>query len=122
MEIWMIILFGIVAIYFVWFWLLVGKLKGPKTWPLVGSMPEMLLNKERIHEWTTDQLLASATLGTYQTCGICIPFLQNWRRTFSTVTCHPKALEHILRTKFHNYPKGPTWKNTFGDVKGNQGN
>ncbi|KAM3308573.1 cytochrome 86A1-like [Capsicum chacoense] len=121
MEIWMIILFGIVAIYFVWFWLLVGKLKGPKTWPLVGSMPEMLLNKERIHEWTTDQLLASATLGTYQTCGICIPFLQNWRRTFSTFTCHPKALEHILRTKFHNYPKGPTWKNTFGDVKGNQG-
>ncbi|XP_049405449.1 cytochrome P450 86A1-like [Solanum stenotomum] len=42
-------------------------------------------------------------------------------RSFCTVTCHPKNLEHILHTKFHNYPKGPTWQNTFGDVLGNQG-
>ncbi|KAG5601432.1 hypothetical protein H5410_032802 [Solanum commersonii] len=82
----------------------------------------MLFNKERIHEWTTDQLFASATLGTYQTCGICIPFFHNWRQTFTTVTCHPKAFEHILRTRFNNYPKGPTWKNTFHDhVRGSQG-
>ncbi|KAK4715180.1 hypothetical protein R3W88_013518 [Solanum pinnatisectum] len=100
----------IVSVYLVWFWLLVGKLKGPKTWPLVGE----------IHEWTTDQLLASPTLGTYQTWGVYIPFLQNWRRSFCTVTCHPKNLEHILHTKFHNYPKDPTWQNTFGDVLGNQ--
>ncbi|KAF3665272.1 hypothetical protein T459_27153 [Capsicum annuum] len=111
----------VLGVYFVWFWLLFGKLKGPKTWPLVGSIPEMLLNIGRIHEWTTDQLLASPTLGTYQTCGICIPFINNWRRSFTTVTCHPKTLEHILRTKFHNYPKGPTWQDTFADVLGNQG-
>ncbi|KAG5568223.1 hypothetical protein H5410_064762 [Solanum commersonii] len=92
-----ILLMTIVGVYLVWFWLLVGKLKGPKSWPLVGSIPQMLLTIRRIHEWTTDQLLASPTLGTYQTC------------------------EHILHTKFHNYPKGPTWQNTFGDVLGNQG-
>ncbi|KAG5603539.1 hypothetical protein H5410_025031 [Solanum commersonii] len=115
-----ILLMTIVGVYLVWFWLLVGKLKGPKTWPLVGSIPQMLLNIRRIHEWTTDQLLAGPTLGTYQTCGVYIPFLQNWRRSFCTVTCHPENLEHILHTKFHNYPKGPTWQNTLGDVLGNQ--
>uniref|UniRef100_M0ZPU8 CYP86A33 fatty acid omega-hydroxylase n=1 Tax=Solanum tuberosum TaxID=4113 RepID=M0ZPU8_SOLTU len=82
----------------------------------------MLFNKERIHEWTIDQLFASATLGTYQTYGICIPFFHNWRQTFTTVTCHPKTFEHILRTSFNNYPKGPTWKHTFRDhVRGSQG-
>lgn len=38
-----ILLMTIVSDYLVWFWLLVGKLKGPKTWPLVGSIPQGLL-------------------------------------------------------------------------------
>lgn len=34
------------------------------------------------------------------------------------MTCHPKNLEHILRTRFDNYPKGPKWQTAFHDLLG----
>ncbi|XP_022753804.1 cytochrome P450 86A1-like [Durio zibethinus] len=112
--------FGLAAAIFayaLWFHLLVRRLTGPRAWPLVGSLPYLFLNRRRIHDWIASNLRATGGLATYQTCTIALPFLA-CRQGFYTVTCHPKNLEHILRTRFDNYPKGPHWQAAFHDLLG----
>ncbi|KAK6145300.1 hypothetical protein DH2020_022120 [Rehmannia glutinosa] len=103
--------------YLLWFWLLARKLNGPKVWPLVGSLPHVFMNRRRFHDWIATNLHATGNAATYQTCTIAIPFLAR-KQGFYTVTCHPKNIEHILRTRFDNYPKGPTWQTAFHDLLG----
>ncbi|XP_052186567.1 cytochrome P450 86A1-like [Diospyros lotus] len=103
--------------YVLWFHLLARQLTGPKVWPLVGSLPVLFINRGRIHDWIAENLRATGCAATYQTCTVCIPFLAR-RQGFYTVTCHPKNIEHILRTRFENYPKGPTWQTAFHDLLG----
>ncbi|CAN1320527.1 Cytochrome P450 86A8, partial [Linum perenne] len=33
-----------------------------------------------------------------------------------TVTCDTKKIEHVLKTGFDNYPKGPTWQAVFHEM------
>ncbi|XP_051113376.1 cytochrome P450 86A1 [Andrographis paniculata] len=106
-----------VSAYLVWFWILARKLNGPGVWPVVGSLPYLFMNRRRIHDWIAGNLEASGGAGTYQTCTVAVPFLAR-RQGFYTVTCHPKNIEHILRTRFDNYPKGPTWQTAFHDLLG----
>ena len=68
-----------------------------------------------MHDWISDNLLACS--GTYQTCICAIPFLAK-KQGLVTVTCDPRNLEHILKTRFDNYPKGPTWQAVFHDLLG----
>ncbi|XP_057513186.1 LOW QUALITY PROTEIN: cytochrome P450 86A1-like [Actinidia eriantha] len=103
--------------YLVWFYLLARQLTGPKVWPVVGSLPLLFLNRRRIHDWIAGNLRATGGTATYQTCTICIPFFAR-KQGFYTVTCHPRNIEHILRTRFDNYPKGPTWQTAFHDLLG----
>ncbi|KAK8951516.1 Cytochrome P450 86A2 [Platanthera zijinensis] len=103
------------AAYMVWFWRLVGRLRGPRVWPLVGSLPGLVSNAERMHEWIAENL--RRTGGTYQTCNCAVPLLAR-RQGLVTVTCDPRNLEHILKTHFDNYPKGPTWHAVFHDLLG----
>ncbi|PIN01955.1 Cytochrome P450 CYP4/CYP19/CYP26 subfamily [Handroanthus impetiginosus] len=111
------ILLATTSAYLLWFYLLTRNLTGPKTWPLVGSLPHLFLNRRRIHDWIAGNLRATGSAATYQTCTIAIPFLA-YKQGFYTVTCHPKNIEHILRTRFDNYPKGPTWQVAFHDLLG----
>ncbi|XP_050239110.1 cytochrome P450 86A1-like [Quercus robur] len=114
------ILFGIagaIALYLFWFNLLAQKLTGPKVWPVVGSLPALISNRSRIHDWMANNLRATGGSATYQTCTMPFPFLAR-KQGFFTVTCHPKNIEHILRTKFDNYPKGPDWQAAFHDLLG----
>ncbi|KAI6670993.1 hypothetical protein NL676_005878 [Syzygium grande] len=116
----MLILFSVVAAasaYLLWFYLLARTLTGPKAWPLVGSLPALFLNRRRIHDWMAGNLRATSGSATYQTCTIALPFVAR-RQAFYTVTCHPKNIEHVLRTRFDNYPKGPTWQAAFHDLLG----
>ncbi|GFP99174.1 cytochrome p450 86a4 [Phtheirospermum japonicum] len=109
---------ALVAAYFVWFKLVTRSLKGPKgprLWPVVGSLPGLIENNSRLHEWIADNLRACG--GTYQTCIFAIPFLAR-KQGLVTVTCDPKNLEHILKVRFDNYPKGPTWQAVFHDLLG----
>ncbi|XAR58925.1 Unspecific monooxygenase [Bertholletia excelsa] len=108
---------AVTSAYLVWFYLLVRQLTGPKVWPIVGSLPLLFMNRRRIHDWIAGNLRATGGTATYQTCTICLPFLAR-RQGFYTVTCHPKNIEHILRTRFDNYPKGPTWQTAFHDLLG----
>ncbi|KAE8711432.1 Cytochrome P450 86A1 [Hibiscus syriacus] len=103
--------------YAVWFYLLTRRLSGPRVWPLVGSLPFLFMNRRSIHDWIAGHLRATGGSSTYQTCTIAIPFLAR-KQGFYTVTCHPKNIEHILRTRFDNYPKGPHWQAAFHDLLG----
>ncbi|KAM7522094.1 hypothetical protein LguiA_011996 [Lonicera macranthoides] len=116
----LIITFAVTAAmsaYLLWFSLLSRRLTGPKAWPLVGSLPSLWINRSRFHDWMAGNLRATGGAATYQTTTIAIPFLAK-KQGFYTVTCHPKNIEHILRTRFDNYPKGPTWQGAFHDLLG----
>ncbi|KAK9280249.1 hypothetical protein L1049_013937 [Liquidambar formosana] len=114
------ILFSVAAatsIYLIWFYQLASKLTGPKVWPVVGSLPLLFKNRGRIHDWMAGNLSETGGSATYQTCTLALPFLAR-KQGFFTVTCHPKNIEHILRSRFDNYPKGPTWQAAFHDLLG----
>lgn len=110
-----VIILSLVAAYWVWFKLITRPLKGPRVWPLLGSLPGLIQNSNRMHEWIAENLRACG--GTYQTCIAAVPFLAR-KQGLVTVTCDPKNLEHILKVRFDNYPKGPTWQSVFHDLLG----
>ncbi|KAL4283931.1 hypothetical protein GQ457_16G009660 [Hibiscus cannabinus] len=103
--------------YALWFHILAKRLTGPRVWPLVGSLPVLFVNRRRIHDWIAGNLRSTGGSATYQTCTIALPFLA-WKQGFYTVTCHPKNIEHILKTRFDNYPKGPHMQAAFHDLLG----
>ncbi|CAI5480258.1 unnamed protein product [Closterium sp. Yama58-4] len=94
------------------FWLLgVYRQKigyGPPAWPILGTLPEMLLAFPYLYDWATAYLEASPTM-TYISLA---PGLNE------VVTANPKNLEHILKTNFANYPKGPNFQTNFEDLLG----
>lgn len=107
--------FSFAAAYFVWFRFIRRSLRGPRVWPILGSLPGLIQNAHRMHDWIADNLRSCG--GTYQTCIFAIPFLA-WKQGLVTVTCDPRNLEHILKVRFDNYPKGPTWQAVFHDLLG----
>ncbi|KAH7521115.1 hypothetical protein ACOSP7_024516 [Xanthoceras sorbifolium] len=110
----LMVLTAIVA-YLLWFRFMSRSMKGPRVWPLLGSLPGLIQNVNRMHDWITDNLRGCD--GTYQTCTFAIPFLSR-KQGLVTVTCHPKNVEHILKARFDNYPKGPNWQAAFHDLLG----
>ncbi|KDP28614.1 hypothetical protein JCGZ_14385 [Jatropha curcas] len=110
-----LLLLSAVTAYLLWFTFISRSLKGPRVYPLLGSLPDLIENSDRLHDWICDNLRACG--GTYQTCICAIPFLAK-KQGLVTVTCDPKNIEHILKTRFDNYPKGPTWQAVFHDFLG----
>lgn len=108
---------ALLSAYFVWFHLLARTLTGPKVWPLVGSLPSMIVNRNRVHDWMAANLRQIEGSATYQTCTLTLPFFA-CKQAFFTVTSNPRNIEHILRTRFDNYPKGPHWQAAFHDLLG----
>ncbi|KAJ0048336.1 hypothetical protein Pint_15143 [Pistacia integerrima] len=103
------------AAYLIWFKFISRSLSGPRVWPLLGSLPGLIQNANRMHDWISDNLRSYG--GTYQTCIFAIPFLSR-KQGLVTVTCEPKNVEHILKARFDNYPKGPNWQSAFHDLLG----
>ncbi|CAL1398891.1 unnamed protein product [Linum trigynum] len=110
-----LLLLSLVTAYLLWFTFISRSLRGPRVWPLLGSLPGLIENCERLHDWISDNLRACG--GTYQTCICAVPFLAK-KQGLVTVTCDPKNVEHILKTRFDNYPKGPTWQAVFHELLG----
>ncbi|XP_031096202.1 cytochrome P450 86A22 [Ipomoea triloba] len=110
-----LMILAFVAAYLIWFKSVTASLKGPRLWPVVGSLPGLIMNGHRMHEWIAENLRACG--GTYQTCIFAVPVLAR-KQGLVTVTCDPKNLEHILKVRFDNYPKGPTWQAVFHDLLG----
>lgn len=110
-----LLLFAGISAYLLWFTYMARPLRGPRVWPLVGSLPGLIENCERMHDWIYENLRTCG--GTYQTCIWALPFVAR-KHGMVTVTCDPRNLEHMLKTRFDNYPKGPTWQAVFHDLLG----
>ncbi|KAI3949479.1 hypothetical protein MKW92_042857 [Papaver armeniacum] len=82
------------------------NVKGPKSWPLIGALIEFLINYDRLHDWLTEYLVESKTFK------VALPF------TTVTFIAEPANVEHVLKTNFHNYPKGEAFRTYMEDLLG----
>ncbi|KAK7286652.1 hypothetical protein RJT34_21801 [Clitoria ternatea] len=83
--------------------------KGFKRYPFLGVLPDFLKNRHRFLEWST-QVLRDTPTGT---AVFSRPF--NVR---GVITANPDNVEHMLKTKFQNYPKGQRFINLLQDFLG----
>ncbi|KAH7293604.1 hypothetical protein KP509_28G032600 [Ceratopteris richardii] len=70
-----------------------GGSPGSPSFPIIGCLPILLLNKHRFHEWTlgSDILL---------------------------FTIDPEVIRHVLKDSFTSYPKGPVFYPYFEELLG----
>lgn len=83
--------------------------KLPPSYPLIGSLPAILANRDRPIQWTSDILLASPS-STF--------ILQRPFGVESVLTSNPINVKHMLETNFSVYQKGETLRNTLSDLFG----
>ncbi|OUZ99327.1 Cytochrome P450 [Macleaya cordata] len=79
-------------------------------WPFLGTLPSLLWNSNQLPQWLTE-VFNSLGRGSFFIDG---PIFSNLSYL---VTCHPQNIEHILKTNFNNFPKGPDFKEVF-DILG----
>jgi fatty acid omega-hydroxylase len=82
----------------------------PRSYPIVGTYFSLKANAHRRVQYTSDILVKSPT-GT-----VTFPF---WMGRKQILTADPATVKHILKTNFHNYEKGPTFRETMFDFLGN---
>ncbi|KAF6157996.1 hypothetical protein GIB67_008125 [Kingdonia uniflora] len=71
-------------------------------WPLIGMLPTIVPNTNRLPEWFNDVFSSTG-------CGSFFIYGPVFSKLCYLVTCHPKNIEYILKTNFGNYPKGPDY-------------
>nr|XP_043621576.1 cytochrome P450 94A1-like [Erigeron canadensis] len=82
---------------------------GFKNYPILGTIPEFLLNRHRFLEWSTDVLsLCPTNTATFKRPG----------KIHGVITAHPANIEHMLKTNFDNYPKGTRFISLLEDFLG----
>ncbi|XP_077231284.1 cytochrome P450, family 86, subfamily B, polypeptide 1 [Tasmannia lanceolata] len=87
------------------------KTHGLPIWPLVGMLPSLIIAvRSNIYEWITTVL--DRQNGTFTFKG---PWLSNLN---CVVTADPRNIEHLLKTKFPNFPKGEYFQNAARDLLG----
>ncbi|XP_062200214.1 cytochrome P450 86B1-like [Phragmites australis] len=87
------------------------RAQGLPSWPLVGMLPSLLLGlRSDMYEWITGVIKARG--GTFTFRG---PWFTNLQ---CVVTADPRNLEHLLKTKFGSFPKGPYFRDTVRDLLG----
>ncbi|KAK7396059.1 hypothetical protein VNO78_16791 [Psophocarpus tetragonolobus] len=84
--------------------------KGFKDYPLIGTLPEFLINRHRFLEWTT-QVLGDCPTNT--------AIFSRPYKLYGVITANPDNVEHILKTRFDNYPKGEDFISLLKDFLGN---
>ncbi|KAI3895072.1 hypothetical protein MKW92_017244 [Papaver armeniacum] len=82
------------------------NVKGPKSWPFIGVLIELLMNYHRMHDWLTDYFVESKTFK------VPLPF------TTVTYVAEPANVEHVLKTNFPNYPKGEAFHTYMEELLG----
>ncbi|KAK1434760.1 hypothetical protein QVD17_00510 [Tagetes erecta] len=80
-----------------------------KNYPILGTLPEFYLNRHHFLDWTTHILSNSPT----NTAVFHRPGKLN-----GVITANPANVQHILKTNFNNYPKGPTFISLLQDFLG----
>ncbi|KAL9168788.1 hypothetical protein ABFS82_04G038100 [Erythranthe guttata] len=83
--------------------------KTPISYPVVGSIFAILKNKHRRVQWVSEILTSTPNL----TFTLHRPF--GYRQVF---TANAANVQHILKSHFHNYPKGDAFRATLRDFLG----
>ncbi|GAB2223334.1 hypothetical protein Droror1_Dr00017475 [Drosera rotundifolia] len=84
---------------------------GLPVWPFFGMMPSLFVAlRGDMYEWISDILLQQN--GTFMFLG---PRLSNIN---CVVTADPRNLEHLLKTRFLDYPKGEYFRTNMRDLLG----
>ncbi|KAL5991252.1 hypothetical protein ACLOJK_012159 [Asimina triloba] len=84
--------------------------KGPMLWPVLGIIPTIFFHKNHIYEWATLSLIR---------CGGTFPYKGMWMGgAHGVITVDPATIEHMLKTRFKNYPKGKYYRDRFRDLLG----
>ncbi|KAJ0674641.1 putative alkane 1-monooxygenase [Helianthus annuus] len=84
---------------------------GLPTWPFVGMLPSLVLGlRVDMYEWIS-QILCRQN-GTFLFKG---PWFTNLN---CVVTSDPRNVEHLLKTRFQAYPKGPYFRHALRDLLG----
>lgn len=87
------------------------KRHGLSTWPVLGMLPSLLSGlRTNTYEWMSEVLCKQN--GTFRFRGPVFSSLN------CIVTSDPRNLEHLLKTKFSNFPKGPFFRDTVRDLLG----
>ncbi|KAL4304323.1 hypothetical protein GQ457_10G018730 [Hibiscus cannabinus] len=84
---------------------------GVPVWPFLGMLPSLVSGlQSNLYEWVTDVLCRQN--GTFV-------FRGPWFSSLNcVVTADPRNLEHLLKTKFSVYPKGPYFRDNMCDLLG----
>ncbi|KAJ6737038.1 CYTOCHROME P450 [Salix viminalis] len=84
---------------------------GLPVWPVLGMLPSLVFGVQcNMYEWISDVLCDRN--GTFR-------FKGPWFSSLNcVVTADPRNLEHLLKTRFSNYPKGQYFRDTVGDLLG----
>ncbi|KAK9059948.1 hypothetical protein SSX86_020652 [Deinandra increscens subsp. villosa] len=84
---------------------------GLPVWPFVGMLPSLVLGlRYDMYEWIS-QILCRQN-GTFAFKG---PWFTNLN---CIVTSDPRNVEHLLKTRFQAYPKGPYFRHVLRDLLG----
>ncbi|CAN6447722.1 unnamed protein product [Victoria cruziana] len=81
----------------------------PPSHPFLGCLISFYANRHRLLDWYTELLSQSPTQTILVDRLGSIP---------TVVTANPENIEHILKTRFHNYPKGKPFTDILGDLLG----
>ncbi|CAH8270457.1 unnamed protein product [Arabidopsis lyrata] len=87
------------------------KHQGMPVWPFLGMLPSLISAfRSNIYEWLSEVLISQN--GTFR-------FRGPWFSTLNcVVTCDPRNVEHLLKTRFSIYPKGSYFRETMRDLLG----
>jgi hypothetical protein len=89
---------------FLWFWRW-NKTSPITNWPIVGMLPDIILNVSHVHDYATRVLKHYG--GTFQ-------FKGPWFTDLNfVITCDPMNIDHICSENFPNYVKGPKFQEIF---------
>lgn len=88
------------------------KRQGLAVWPVLSMLPSLCLGlRQDIYEWVTRVL--DSQNGTFF-------FRGPWFTSLNClITADPRNLEHLLKTKFSSFPKGPYFQEIMHDLLGN---
>ncbi|XP_030545074.1 cytochrome P450 86B1-like [Rhodamnia argentea] len=83
---------------------------GPMLWPVFGILPTILFCQYELYDWVTRALAKAG--GTFRYRGVAFGGARG------IITVDPANVEHMVRTRFGNYPKGKYYRERFSDLLG----
>ncbi|CAN4109018.1 unnamed protein product [Withania somnifera] len=106
-----LIIFTLLISIFLYYYLLILNTRKPgfKIYPLVGALPEFLLNRHRFLQWSTHVL---------STCPNNTAVFYRPGNVHGVITANPLNVEYMLKTNFENFPKGYRFYTRLEDFLG----